>query len=112
MEALTYRRGAHTTSDDPTLYRTDKEEKEWEEKDPIKRLRGYLVANGAWKEKDEAPLLEQYKKEVEKEFAVYENPPPYPVEDVFKYQFKDMPEDLRQQQVAYEKFLQWQEAQK
>jgi pyruvate dehydrogenase E1 component alpha subunit len=112
VEALTYRRGAHTTSDDPTLYRTEKEEKEWEEKDPIKRLRGYLVANGTWKEKDDEALLEQYKKEVEKEFAVYENQPPYPVDDVFKYQFKDLPEDLRQQQVAYEKFLQWQEAQK
>jgi pyruvate dehydrogenase E1 component alpha subunit len=112
IEALTYRRGAHTTSDDPTLYRTEKEEKEWEEKDPVKRLRNYLVSQGAWKEQDEEPLLEQYKKEIEKEFAVYENHPPYPVEDVFKYQFKDMPEELKQQQVAYEKFLQWREAQK
>jgi pyruvate dehydrogenase E1 component alpha subunit len=112
VEALTYRRGAHTTSDDPTLYRTDTEEKEWEAKDPIKRLRGYLAARGAWKEKDEEPLLEQYKKEVEKEFAVSEKHPDYPVDDVFQYQFNDMPEDLRQQQAAYEKFLQWQEAQK
>jgi pyruvate dehydrogenase E1 component alpha subunit len=112
MEALTYRRGAHTTSDDPTLYRTDKEEKEWEEKDPLKRIRGYLASKGLWKEGDDEPLNEQYKKEVEKEFAVYENYPPYPVDDVFKYMFKDMPPDLIQQQMAYERFLKWQEAQK
>ncbi len=112
MEALTYRRGAHTTSDDPSLYRTDKEEKEWEEKDPLKRMRGYLASKGLWKEGDDEPLIEQYKKEIEKEFAVSENYPPYPVDDVFKYMFKDMPPDLKQQQMAYEQFLKWQGAQK
>jgi pyruvate dehydrogenase E1 component alpha subunit len=56
LEALTYRRGAHTTSDDPSLYRTDKEEKEWEEKDPLKRMRGYLASKGLWKEGDDEPL--------------------------------------------------------
>jgi pyruvate dehydrogenase E1 component alpha subunit len=109
IEAVTFRRGAHTTSDDPTLYRSEEEEKKWEEKDPLTRLRGYLVSKGLWKEDGDESLLEQYKKEVDKEFAVYENHPPYPVEDVFKYQFKDMPEELLQQQVAYEKFLQWKE---
>jgi pyruvate dehydrogenase E1 component alpha subunit len=112
IEALTYRRGAHTTSDDPSLYRTDKEEKEWEEKDPLKRMRGYLASKKLWKEGDDEPLKEQYKKEVEKEFTVYENYPPYPVDDVFKYMYKDMPPDLKQQQMAYERFLKWQEAQK
>ncbi len=111
IEALTYRKGAHTTSDDPTLYRTKKEEEEWEQKDPVKRLRAYLTSNGSWKEDDDEPLLESYKKEVEKEFAVYENYPAYKLEDVFKYHYKDMPEDLRQQQASYEKFLKWQEAQ-
>jgi TPP-dependent pyruvate/acetoin dehydrogenase alpha subunit len=57
-------------------------------------------------------LKEQYKKEVEKEFTVYENYPPYPVDDVFKYMYKDMPPDLKQQQMTYERFLKWQEAQK
>ncbi|MCP5106161.1 MAG: pyruvate dehydrogenase (acetyl-transferring) E1 component subunit alpha, partial [bacterium] len=39
IEAITYRQSAHTTSDDPTLYRTKKEEQHWEQKDPVKRLR-------------------------------------------------------------------------
>ncbi len=112
IEALTYRKGAHTTSDDPTLYRSREEEELWEQRDPIKRLRNYLVTKNLWKVEAEAPLLESYKKEVEKEFAIYENHPPYKVEDVFKYHYKDMPPDLKQQQIAYEKFLNWQEAQK
>lgn len=112
IEAVTFRRGAHTTSDDPTLYRTVEEEKAWEEKDPIKRLRGYLTSRELWKEEDDEPLLEQYRKEVEKEFSIYENYPPYQLEDVFKYNFKEMPEDLKLQRFAYEKFLNWKEARK
>lgn len=112
IEAVTFRRGAHTTSDDPTLYRTEEEEKKWEAKDPIKRLSGYLISQKLWKEKDDEPLLEQYKKEVEKEFSIYENYPPYKLEDVFKFHYKSMPEDLKKQRVEYEKFLNWMEARK
>src|SRR5690554_8139104 len=38
IEALTYRIGAHTTSDDPSLYRDEKEVEEWKAKDPIERI--------------------------------------------------------------------------
>ncbi|MGW2180993.1 pyruvate dehydrogenase (acetyl-transferring) E1 component subunit alpha [Streptomyces sp. NPDC001732] len=47
VEAFTYRMGAHTTSDDPTKYRTDEERASWEAKDPILRLRAYLEKQGA-----------------------------------------------------------------
>jgi pyruvate dehydrogenase E1 component alpha subunit len=47
IEAFTYRMGAHTTSDDPTRYRILAEVEEWERKDPIDRLRAYLLATGA-----------------------------------------------------------------
>ncbi|WP_405743309.1 pyruvate dehydrogenase (acetyl-transferring) E1 component subunit alpha [Streptomyces sp. NBC_01525] len=46
VEAFTYRMGAHTTSDDPTKYRSDEETRAWEAKDPILRLRRYLEAEG------------------------------------------------------------------
>ncbi|MQY12747.1 3-methyl-2-oxobutanoate dehydrogenase subunit alpha [Streptomyces sp. RB5] len=46
VEAFTYRMGAHTTSDDPTRYRSDDERKSWETKDPILRLRTYLENEG------------------------------------------------------------------
>ncbi|MGK9219752.1 MULTISPECIES: thiamine pyrophosphate-dependent enzyme [unclassified Microbacterium] len=47
IEAVTYRRGAHTTSDDPTKYRTEDEEAAWAQRDPIARMRAYLLARGA-----------------------------------------------------------------
>lgn len=55
IEADTYRMGAHTTSDDPTRYRTSDEEESWRRRDPIARLAAHLRAQGV----DEAVFAEQ-----------------------------------------------------
>jgi len=47
IEAMTYRMGAHTTSDDPTKYRTSDEEEGWSARDPLVRMRAFLTARGA-----------------------------------------------------------------
>jgi len=47
IEAMTYRMGAHTTSDDPTKYRVSAEEQSWARRDPIARMRAYLEGRGA-----------------------------------------------------------------
>jgi pyruvate dehydrogenase E1 component alpha subunit len=47
IEAMTYRMGAHTTSDDPTKYRTSDEEQSWARRDPIARMRAFLEGRGA-----------------------------------------------------------------
>ncbi|MFI2435494.1 pyruvate dehydrogenase (acetyl-transferring) E1 component subunit alpha [Streptomyces sp. NPDC018693] len=46
VEAFTYRMGAHTTSDDPSRYRTRAEQEQWRAKDPISRLRTHLTEAG------------------------------------------------------------------
>ncbi|GIG28738.1 pyruvate dehydrogenase (acetyl-transferring) E1 component subunit alpha [Cellulomonas marina] len=46
VEAFTYRMGAHTTSDDPSRYRSADEEQHWRDRDPIDRLRRHLEATG------------------------------------------------------------------
>ena len=46
VEAVQYRFGAHTTADDPSVYRDDEEVEEWKEKDPIPRLEAYLRKQG------------------------------------------------------------------
>jgi len=46
IEALTYRMGAHTSSDDPTKYRTDAETAHWAALDPIARFETYLRGRG------------------------------------------------------------------
>lgn len=50
IEALTYRIGAHTTSDDPTRYRDDAELAAWQKRDPIHRFENYLRALGVEEE--------------------------------------------------------------
>jgi pyruvate dehydrogenase E1 component alpha subunit len=46
IEAFTYRMGAHTTSDDPSRYRSAAEEEYWRQRDPIDRLEKHLEAAG------------------------------------------------------------------
>jgi 2-oxoisovalerate dehydrogenase E1 component alpha subunit len=46
IEAFTYRMGAHTTTDDPTRYRLASELEMWKLRDPIERVRAYLVRTG------------------------------------------------------------------
>jgi 2-oxoisovalerate dehydrogenase E1 component alpha subunit len=46
VEAFTYRMGAHTTSDDPSRYRSAAEEEYWRQRDPIDRVRALLLAEG------------------------------------------------------------------
>ena len=47
IEAVTFRRGAHTTSDDPSRYRESAEEEYWEARDPIARVRALLDSSGS-----------------------------------------------------------------
>ena len=46
IEAFTYRRGGHSTSDDPGRYRDDHELKLWESRDPLARVRAFLEGQG------------------------------------------------------------------
>lgn len=48
IEAVTYRMGPHTTSDDPTRYRDKAEVESWRRRDPITRVEAYLRAQGAF----------------------------------------------------------------
>jgi pyruvate dehydrogenase E1 component alpha subunit len=111
IEAFTYRKGAHTTSDDPTKYRSKEEELEWEKADPLLRLKKFMDKKNLWNENEEE-LLEKYKNEIDQQFAEAENFQPYQLDDVFQYMYVDMPDDLKKQKSAYEKFLKWKEEKK
>jgi pyruvate dehydrogenase E1 component alpha subunit len=60
IEAVTYRRGAHTSSDDPSVYRDPGEPKAWEASDPIKRFRAYCEAKRVWSRDDEERLRQDF----------------------------------------------------
>jgi pyruvate dehydrogenase E1 component alpha subunit len=51
IEAITYRLGPHTTSDDPTRYQSQEELEHWQALDPIPRYRTYLQSIGVWTER-------------------------------------------------------------
>lgn len=56
IEAITYRIGPHTTSDDPTRYRAAAETEAWNARDPILRIRRLLEREGLWSRKFDATV--------------------------------------------------------
>lgn len=110
IEAFTYRRGAHTTSDDPSRYRAKEEEDAWALKDPLRRLNLYLTAKGLWTEALEEETVAAFKNEIDAIFAEAEGYGAYPKEDVFKYMYVDKPDELARQEQHYDAFLKWKEA--
>jgi pyruvate dehydrogenase E1 component alpha subunit/2-oxoisovalerate dehydrogenase E1 component alpha subunit len=64
VEALTYRIGAHSTSDDPTRYRADAEVEAWKKKDPVDRLAKHLRLLGLIDDAHEAKLDEELSAEI------------------------------------------------
>ncbi len=59
IEAVTYRLGYHTSSDNPDLYRQETETALWADWDPLRRMRAYLEHKRWWDEADETALLQQ-----------------------------------------------------
>ena len=59
IEAVTYRMGAHTTSDDPTKYRDAADDELWRARDPIDRVKIYLRAKGVLDDSLEAELASE-----------------------------------------------------
>jgi 2-oxoisovalerate dehydrogenase E1 component alpha subunit len=62
IEAITYRMGPHTTSDDPTRYRSDDEVAYWATRDPIQRYRTYLQSIDIWNERLEERVAAKSKR--------------------------------------------------
>ena len=72
IEAVTYRRLGHSSSDDPTKYRDESEVKAWEQKDPVDRFRKFLIARGLWDDTKETALKERIAKAVNDAIAAAE----------------------------------------
>ncbi|MBI1973126.1 pyruvate dehydrogenase (acetyl-transferring) E1 component subunit alpha [Candidatus Woesearchaeota archaeon] len=98
IESLTYRIGPHTTADDPTLYRTEKEVKYWQERDPIKRFKIYLQKKGLWTKKYEDNLIKKCTKQIEDAVAKAEKiAAATKPEDMFRYMYEKMTPVLQEQ---------------
>lgn len=104
IEAYTFRMGAHTTSDDPTVYREDSEVEAWKDKDPIDRLRKYLMAEGLWDEEQEEQYSEEKGKFVKETFEEVETTGFTSLEDTFDYVYAQRTPILEAQYQAKKAF--------
>src|SRR4030065_926717 len=100
IEGVTFRFGPHTTADDPTKYRTEKEIEPWKPLDPLLRLRLYLTAKGLWSEEVENRMTEEAQKQIDQAVKEAEAIPTPDVEEIFKDVFAEMTPPLKEQ-LAY-----------
>lgn len=102
IEALTYRTGPHTMSDDPKRYRSDEEVAQWEAKSPIVRLRNYLVAQGLWDESEEAGIVEDVQAQMKEALRQMGKVEPQKVTDFLRATFEVPPPNIKEQIAIYE----------
>ena len=103
IEHVTYRVGAHSTSDDPAVYRPKTESDAWPLGDPVIRLKNHLIVLGAWSEERhkqaEAEVLDiviTAQKKAESYGTLHAGGQPS-VRDMFEDVYEQMPPHLRRQ---------------
>ena len=97
IETMSYRLGAHSTSDDPSSYRHADEEEIWRQKDPILRMKRWLLDKGWWSDQQDHQLKTQYKKEILDALKSQEKRPSPPLSGLITDVYKTPPLHLRQQ---------------
>jgi pyruvate dehydrogenase E1 component alpha subunit/2-oxoisovalerate dehydrogenase E1 component alpha subunit len=97
IEALTYRIGAHSSSDDPSRYRDEAITEAWKDKDPIARLRSYLLGRKALDEAADARLHEAADAEVREAIAAEEGVPPPALATLVEDVYAEVPAHLAEQ---------------
>ena len=104
LEWVTYRAGAHSTSDDPSRYRPADDWQHFPLGDPIARLKQHLVGQGAWSDDEHQRTQEQLEaevtaalKEAERYGGTHIDGHVPPLESMFEDVYKDMPPHLHEQ---------------
>jgi pyruvate dehydrogenase E1 component alpha subunit len=102
IEALTYRYGPHTMAgDDPTRYRTEELDNEWEKKDPLVRFRKFLEKKGIWNEEEENKVIEQAKEDIKEAIQKADEQPKQKVTDLISIMYEELPANLQEQMEIY-----------
>lgn len=104
IEHFTYRAEGHSTSDDPSAYRSAEEASEWPLGDPVRRLRDHLIAIGEWdmerhaaQDLELAETVKKAQKEAEAN-GILGHGLHQPLDTLFDGVFEEMPWHLREQQ--------------
>tara|TARA_B100001750_G_scaffold90173_1_gene71280 strand:- start:5266 stop:6546 length:1281 start_codon:yes stop_codon:yes gene_type:complete len=103
IEILTYRTGAHSSSDDPSRYRPADDHEEWPGGDPIERLKNHLISIGEWSDEQHMDLEKKLDEEVVaayKEAVTYgdlANGPWPPASTIFTEVYEEVPWHIQEQ---------------
>ena len=97
IEAVTYRMGDHTTADDARRYREAEEVEMWKKRDPLVRLRNWLLEKKLWDQKKEDTLLERAKSEVADAVRRAEEIVAPSAPDMFDSMYAELPKELHLQ---------------
>jgi len=97
IEALTYRQGAHTTSDDPRAYRDDKEVDEWKKKDPLERFSRFLLSRGVLTDKVISGMAREIEEQIRTTLKQVEGLGLPRIESLVEDVYREVPWHLREQ---------------
>ncbi|MDQ0381118.1 thiamine pyrophosphate-dependent enzyme [Amycolatopsis thermophila] len=99
IEAMTFRMGPHSTSDDPGRYRTLEEEQSWRDRDPLVRAAARLTAGEVAAAEDHAT---EVVREVREGLLALEAPP---AEELFSFVYREPTKALLEQQRTWKESL-------
>jgi len=97
IEAITYRMGGHSTSDDPNRYRGSEMLEPWTSRDPIGRVRAYLEKHDLWDGAAEERLIAEVDASFKAAVKVAEQTPAPPLESMFEDVYARPPWHLQEQ---------------
>ncbi|URD93707.1 Dehydrogenase E1 component [Musa troglodytarum] len=99
VEALTYRVGHHSTSDDSTKYRSIDEIEHWKiARDPVSRFRKWVEGNGWWSEAAEVEHRSSTRKELLQAIQAAERAEKPPLSELFTDVYDRVPSNLQEQE--------------
>ena len=99
IESLTYRQGAHSTSDDPSRYEhTQADLPDWRTADPVERFETYLRAGGVLDDERVETIEAEAEAELDEAVEIVENTEPPGPEGLFDSVFEEPTPPLRDQQ--------------
>ncbi|WP_418281281.1 pyruvate dehydrogenase (acetyl-transferring) E1 component subunit alpha [Halorubrum sp. DTA98] len=97
IEAVQYRFGAHTTADDPTVYRDADEVEKWKRKDPIPRLEAYLRTEAILDDDRVAEIEDDVERQVAEAIDAAESMARPDPSELFEHVYAETPPELAAQ---------------
>jgi pyruvate dehydrogenase E1 component alpha subunit len=105
IELFTYRIAPHSTSDDPSRYRSEDEVDAWKAKDPVSRLRQYLGASEILGEREDADMRKAIDEEIGQAITEVEAMGPNDVASLFDDVYEKLPWHLVEQRELLARIL-------